>query len=57
MSYETLIKRIIYVATCKCEQENQIILYDNPPREHFCNKCKIWVPFIEESYVGPEIKK
>lgn len=55
MSYEVLIKRTVYVAECKkCGMRD--VRTDNSPRERQC-ECREWHPFIEESYVGPDLKK
>lgn len=54
MSYERLIKRTVYVAECACGERD--VKGDNPPRERMC-KCGQWVPYIEQSYVGPELTK
>lgn len=51
--YETYIKRIIFVAQCECGERDERV--DNPPKEKQC-KCGRWVPFIEQSYLGPDIK-
>jgi hypothetical protein len=48
-----MIKRTIYVAKCKCGESD--IVERNPPRERLC-KCGEWVLYVEESYVGPELK-
>jgi len=53
MSHETMIKRTIYVAQCKCGERD--IVEGNAPRERLC-KCGEWVPYVEESYIGPELK-
>lgn len=56
MAYEKYVKRILWVAQCSsCGDRTERT--DNPPRERFCNKCKVWIPFVEESYVGPEFKR
>lgn len=56
MSHEILIKRTIHVAKCEICGE-QDIREDNPPKERFCFKCGKWVPYKEESYVGPSLKE
>lgn len=53
MSYETLIKRTIYVAQCDCGESD--VRTENPPRERLCTGCGRWVAYVEESYIGPEI--
>lgn len=52
MSYERMIKRTVYVAECTCGEKD--VKDDNPPRERMC-KCGKWVPYVEQSYVGPEL--
>lgn len=52
MACETQIKRTIYVAQCECGERD--IREDNPPKERLC-ACGKWVPYKEESYVGPNI--
>lgn len=52
MTVERLIKRTVYVAACECGERE--VKDSNPPRERFC-KCGKLVPYVEESYVGPEI--
>ena len=51
--YEKLIKRTIYVAQCECGERD--VIESNPPRERLC-KCGKWVRYVEESYIGPELK-
>jgi hypothetical protein len=55
MSHEILIKRTIYVSECpKCH--GRVEVAENPPKSRFCGPCAEWVPFVEVSYTGPEIK-
>jgi hypothetical protein len=56
MAYERLIKRTIYVAKCKCG-EWEDVLANNPPRERQCPKCREFVPYTEQSAVGPDLEK
>lgn len=51
MTVEYLVKRTIYVAACECGEKT--VLNENAPRERLC-PCGKWVPFVEESYVGPD---
>lgn len=54
MSYEVLIKRIIYVAKCDgCGGSEEKT--ENPPRERWCTQCSKWVPYKEESFTGPSL--
>lgn len=56
MAYERLIRRILYISQCpKCGDRQEVDA--NPPRERFCSVCEIWVPFVEESYTGPDLQK
>lgn len=52
MAVEHLVKRTIYVSACECGDRTEVT--ENPPRERMC-KCGKWVPFKEESYVGPDL--
>lgn len=53
--YEKLIRRVIWVAKCpKCGKS--VEKDKNPPRERLCFDCNIWVPYEEQSFVGPELK-
>jgi hypothetical protein len=52
MTVEHLTKRTIYVSQCECGERD--VKDDHPPRERQC-VCKRWVPYVEESYVGPDI--
>jgi hypothetical protein len=55
MSFEILVKRTIYVAKCpKCGDRRECT--ENPPRERLC-ACETWVPYVAESFTGPELKK
>lgn len=55
MSHEILVKRTIFVSVCpKCGERKEVT--ENPPKARFCGPCAEWVPYKEESYVGPEIK-
>jgi hypothetical protein len=49
-SPEYLVKRSVYVAACECGERT--VSYESV-RERFC-ACGKWVPFVEESYVGPD---
>jgi hypothetical protein len=51
MAYERLVKRILYVASCECGERSERA--DNPPKERHC-QCGKWVPYVEESYIGPD---
>lgn len=59
--HETLIKRTIWVAECKCnegkEEDNFRKVYTNPedvPRETKCMICGAWIIPKEESYIGED---
>lgn len=55
MSVEYLVKRTLWVSECpSCG--DRVEKADNPPRERQCRVCKVWVPFVATSYVGPDIK-
>ena len=48
-----MVKRTIWVAKCPgCE--DSVERTDSPARERFCNSCKAWVPFVEQSATSPE---
>ena len=51
--FERYVKRTIYVSECGvCGDRTE--RPDNPPKERQC-RCGQWVPFVEQSYVGPEL--
>ena len=52
MSFERLVKRIIFVAGCECGEKYERV--DSAPRELRC-KCGKWVKFTEVSYTGPDL--
>lgn len=52
--HETLIKRTIW--TAKCEHDKSVKT-ENPPRERYCAQCAKWIPYIEESYIGPSLSQ
>lgn len=54
MAVETLIRRTIWVSRCQCGETD--VRNDNRPRERLC-LCGLWVPYIEQSWVGPEWSK
>ena len=55
MSYEVQVKRTIYVAECpNCHDRTEHT--ERIAKERFCSHCSIWVPFVEQSYTGPELK-
>lgn len=54
MAFETLVKRTTWVSECGCSMDVKV---ENPPRERFCSFCKGWFPYVENSYVGPELPK
>lgn len=54
MAIEHLIKRTVFVAQCKCGEKDT--RDDHAPRERLCS-CGKWVPFIEESYTGPDFNQ
>jgi len=54
MSYETLIKRTIYVAKCPTCGDS-VERESNPPRERLCMNCNSWVAYKEESFIGPSL--
>ncbi len=51
-----LIKRTIFVAQCDCSKEDPFrdVRTEDPPREVMCTKCKNWVEFKEESWIGSD---
>jgi hypothetical protein len=54
MTVETLIKRTIYVSKCpKCN--DSVEKTDRGTRERQC-KCGEWMPYVETSYTGTDIK-
>lgn len=56
MTHEYLSKRTIYVAECPTCGDRDI-KESNPPKERLCTKCNTWVPYKEESYTGPSLRK
>lgn len=49
------VKRTIWEAVClKCEWSQTNL---EKAREVQCPSCKEWLPFIENSYLGPELPK
>jgi len=50
MTVEHLVKRTIYVSQCECGERD--VKDENPPRERMC-KCGQWVPYVVESFTGP----
>jgi hypothetical protein len=51
-----MVKRTLWVSKCPgCG--DQVERADNPPRERYCNACKQWVPFAEETAISPEYGK
>ena len=46
------VKRTIYVAECECGERD--VRTEAPPREVRFTCCGKWVPFVEESYTGPD---
>ena len=54
--FEKLIKRVLWISKCPvCGEQKE--RDDKPPKERFCMACKVWVPYVEQSYTGPELKK
>lgn len=52
--HEILVKRTIWVAQCpKCGDRAEKT--EDAPRERRCMPCGEWVPYVEESYVGPSL--
>ena len=51
MTVEHLVKRTIYVSACPCGERD--VKDANPPRERLC-ACGAWVPYVEESFTGPD---
>lgn len=54
--YETYIKRTIFTAKCECGGLDDAKT-ENPPRERQCPSCGKWIPYIEESAIGPDLRK
>ena len=55
MSYEVQVKRTLYVAKCPvCGDTTENT--EGHVREKYCMKCGIWVPYVEQTYTGPDIK-
>ena len=52
--HEILVKRTIWVAACACGDRTEVT--ENPPRERRC-ACGKWVPYVEESYTGPQLRE
>ncbi len=56
MAYKTFVQRTIWTSKCpKCGGDKTFT--ENPPKERFCNDCRIWIPYKEESYLGPELNQ
>jgi len=53
--FQRLIKRTIYIAECVCGWREEVT--NNPPRERKCKDCGEWVPFKEQSAIGPDLGK
>ena len=49
--YETFIRRTLFVSACPCGERQERA--ENPPKERLC-KCGKWVPYVAESYLGPD---
>lgn len=58
MAVEYHVKRIVWVAECKCDHKEPYrrVEAENPPREVRCPKCGNWLPFNEESSSSPEYR-
>jgi len=58
MAYEkkVLVTRTIYVATCQICHE-RVEHTEKIAKERFCQNCGMWIPFVEQSYTGPELGK
>jgi len=54
MAYEILVKRTIWVSKCD-DCGDSVERTENPPKERLCNTCQKWVPFVEQSYIGPKL--
>ena len=52
MSHERYVKRTLWIAQCDCGERTERA--DNAPRERLC-ACGKWVPYVEQSYIGPEL--
>lgn len=54
MAFEKIVsvKRTIYVSQCTGCGDRHVKVTD-PPRERLC-PCGKWVPYVEESYTGPD---
>lgn len=51
-----LVKRTIWISKCPtCE--DQVERTENPPRERYCNNCKLWIPFVEQTAISPEYER
>ena len=48
---EKLIRRVLYISKCPVCGDSQERA-DHPPRERLCNQCKVWVPFVEQEWIG-----
>jgi hypothetical protein len=51
-----LVKRTIWIAKCP-DCGDSVEKTDSAPRERYCNPCKHWVAYVEQSAVGPEYGK
>lgn len=50
----THVKRTIWVSECPdCGDRKE--KDSNPPKERLCMACRVWVPYVEVSYTGPEV--
>jgi hypothetical protein len=53
---EYIITRAIWVAKCPtCDFRIIDALEDKSRREVFCSNCKIWIPYIQDTWRGPEL--
>lgn len=52
----TNIKRTVWISQCP-ECTDRVVKTESAPRERLCMNCNLWVPFKEESYTGPDLKK
>jgi tRNA(Ile2) C34 agmatinyltransferase TiaS len=53
---EHLVKRTIFVSKCP-QCGDSVEREENPPRERRCNQCKIWVPYVQQEYIGKDLGK
>jgi hypothetical protein len=56
MTHSILVERTIWTAKCpNCHE--QIECESHPPKERYCVKCSLWIPYIKHTFVGPPLSR